>query len=166
MPPYEIERKYLIKRPNLLNLSTLCRVLEISQTYLSTTEGTLRIRKTLERGKITYTETAKRSLSPIRRIEIERELTEAEYERRMATRDPRRITIQKTRYCLPYQGHIFEIDIYPFWGKQAIMEVELKNEKEEIAMPPFIQIIREVTAEMQYSNHSISREIPPEEPDL
>lgn len=163
MPPYEIERKYLIHRPDLLNLAALCRVQEISQTYLAVAEGTLRIRKTIERGKITYTETAKRTLSPIRRIEIERELSEDEYNRRLASRDPRRQTIQKTRYCLPYQSHTFEIDIYPFWSKQAVMEVELKNEKEEVVLPPFIRVIREVTAEIQYSNHSLAREIPPED---
>ena len=166
MPPYEIERKFLIRRPDLLNLAALCRVQEISQTYLAVAEGSLRIRKTIERGKVTYTEAAKRTLTPIRRIEIERELSEEEYNRRMANRDPRRKTIQKTRYCLPYGGHTFEIDVYPFWSHQAIMEVELKSEKEEFTLPPFIRVIREVTAEIQYSNHSLAREIPAEDEDI
>lgn len=163
MPPYEIERKYLILRPDLLNLGTLCRIKEISQTYLTASEGSVRVRRTEERGKITFVETAKRSVSALRRIEIERELTEAEYERRLAARDPRRQTIRKTRYCLPYAGHTFEIDVFPFWSRQAIMEVELKEENEEITFPPFIRIIREVTDDPRYSNHSIAREVPPED---
>lgn len=163
MPPYEIERKFLIRRPDLLNLAALCKVQEISQTYLAVQEGSLRIRKTIERGRVTYTETAKRSLSSIRRIEIERELSEEEYNRRMANRDPRRTTIQKKRYCLPYDEHIFEIDIYPFWSHQAVMEVELKSENEDFNLPPFIRVIREVTSEIQYSNHALAREIPPED---
>ena len=163
MPPYEIERKYLIQRPDLLNLAALCRVQEISQTYLAVTEGVVRIRKTQERGKITYTETAKRTLSPIRRIEIERELSEEEYNRRLSNRDPRRQTIQKTRYCLPYDGHTFEIDIYPFWSHQAVMEVELQDEKEAFKLPPFIRILREVTTDQQYSNYALARDIPPED---
>ena len=93
----------------------------------------------------------------------ERELTEEEYERRLASRDPRRRTIRKTRYCLPYNGHIFEIDIYPFWTKQAVMEIELKSESEAFDLPPQIHILREVTEDLSYSNHSLAREIPPED---
>ncbi len=163
MPPYEIERKYLIHKPDLLNLGTICKIKEISQTYLAAQEGCLRVRKTEERGVVTYVECAKRSLSTMRRIEIERVLTEDEYNRRLATRDPRRQTIRKVRYCLPYNGHTYEIDVYPFWSHQAIMEVELKNEKEAFELPPFIRVIREVTNDPRYSNYAMARDIPPED---
>lgn len=163
MPPYEIERKYLIRRPDLLNLGACCRVLEISQTYLTTTEGSLRVRRTEEKGVVSYVETLKRSINALRRMEIERELTEEEYDRRLAARDPRRQTIRKTRYCLPYNGHTFEIDVYPFWTKQAVMEVELEREDEAFDLPPHIRVIREVTEDPSYSNHSLAREIPPED---
>ena len=72
------------------------------------------MRRTEEKGTVRYIETLKRNVTAMRRMEIERELTEEEYERRLANRDPRRQTIRKTRYCLPYNGHIFEIDVYPF----------------------------------------------------
>lgn len=163
MPPYEIERKFLILRPDLLNLGTLCRIKEISQTYLTASEGSVRVRRTEERGKVTYIETCKRNVTSLRRIEIERELTEEEYNRRLAARDPRRQTIRKTRYCLPYAGHTFEIDIFPFWSRQAVMEVELKTENEEFTIPPFIKVIREVTEDPSYSNHALAREVPPED---
>ena len=163
MPSYEIERKYLIRRPDLLNLGACCRVLDISQTYLTTSEGSLRVRRTEEKGTVRYIETLKRNVTAMRRMEIERELTEEEYERRLASRDPRRRTIRKTRYCLPYNGHIFEIDIYPFWTKQAVMEIELKSESEAFDLPPQIHILREVTEDLSYSNHALAREIPPED---
>lgn len=163
MPPYEIERKFLILRPDLLNLGALCKVKEISQTYLTASEGSIRVRRTEEKGKVTYIESCKRSVTSMRRIEIERELSEEEYNRRLAARDPRRQTIRKTRYCLPYADHVFEIDIFPFWSRQAIMEVELKSENEEFALPPFIKVLREVTEDPAYSNHSMARDIPPEE---
>lgn len=163
MPPYEIERKYLIRRPDLLNLGTCCRVIDISQTYLTTSEGSLRVRRTEEKGVVSYIETLKRSVTAMRRMEIERELTEEEYERRLAARDPRRQMIRKTRYCLPYNGHTFEIDIYPFWTKQAIMEIELTHEDESFDLPPQIRVLREVTNDPAYSNHSLAREIPAED---
>ncbi len=164
MPPYEIERKFLIRKPDLLNLGSLCKVKEISQTYLTAAEGSARVRRTQEGGTVTYTETVKRSLSPMRRMEIERNITEEEYNRRLAARDPRRQTIHKTRYCLQYNDHLFEIDIYPFWSKQAVMEVELKNENEQFDLPPMIKVLREVTEEPEYSNHALAREVPPEDP--
>lgn len=163
MVPYEIERKYLIARPDLLNLANLCKIQKISQTYLSSTEGTVRVRRLEEKGQVSYIETAKRALSSIKRLELERQLTEEEYNRRLATRDPRRQTIHKMRYCLPYADHIFEIDIFPFWNRQAIMEVELQNENEEFTLPPFIRVLREVTDDPDYSNHSMARTIPPED---
>ena len=161
--PYEIERKFLIARPDLLNLANLCKIQKISQTYLAASEGNVRIRRLEEKGEISYIETAKRSINALKRQELEIQLSEEEYNRRMANRDPRRQTIHKTRYCLPYDGHIFEIDIYPFWSRQAIMEVELKTETEEFTLPPFIRVLREVTEDDAYTNHSLAREVPAEE---
>ncbi|MBQ7035773.1 MAG: CYTH domain-containing protein [Clostridia bacterium] len=161
--PYEIERKFLISRPDLLNLANLCKIKKISQTYLVSAEGSLRVRRTEEKGKVTYVETSKRSISAMKRLELEQQLTEEEYNRRLESRDPRRRTIQKTRYCLPYAGHTYEIDIYPFWKKQAVMEVELSEEEEAFTPPPFIRILKEVTGDPRYSNHSLAREIPEEE---
>ena len=161
--PYEIERRFLIARPDLLNLANLCKIQKISQTYLTAREGSVRVRRLEEKGQVSYIETAKRSISAIKRQELELPLTEEEYNRRLAQRDPRRQTIHKTRYCLPYAGHIFEIDIFTFWNRQAIMEVELKSEKEEFTLPPFIRVIREVTEDDAFSNHSLAKEVPPEE---
>ncbi len=164
MPPYEIERRYLIRRPDLLSLSGLCnRVISISQTYLVATEGSVRVRRSEENGKVVFTETAKRSVTSMRRMEIERELTEEEYNRRLNARDPRRQTLHKQRYCLPYNGHIFEIDIFPFWSNQALMEIELNNEAEEFTLPPFIRVLKEVTEDLRYSNYNLAREIPAED---
>lgn len=164
MPPYEIERKFLIRKPDLLNLGSFCKIKEIAQTYLSVPEGTMRVRRTVENGIVSYTETLKRGITSMRKVEIERTITESEYERRLSMRDPRRQTIHKTRYLLPYNGHTFEIDIYPFWSKQAVMEIELSSEDETFTFPPLIKVLREVTDEPRYSNHSLAREIPPEDP--
>jgi CYTH domain-containing protein len=160
---YEIERRFLIARPDLLNLANLCRIQKIDQTYLVSAEGSLRIRRTEEKGQVTFVETAKRTINALKRQELELKLEEEEYNRRMANRDPRRQTIRKTRYCLPYGDHIFEIDIFPFWNRQAIMEVELKSEKEEFTLPPFIRVIKEITGDDTYSNYEMARIVPEEE---
>ena len=91
--PYEIERRFLIARPDLLNLANLCKIQKISQTYLTAREGSVRVRRLEEKGQVSYIETAKRSISAIKRQELELPLTEEEYNRRLAQRDPRRQTI-------------------------------------------------------------------------
>ena len=64
--------------------------------------------------------------------------------------------IRKTRYCLTYENQYFEIDIYPFWDDIAIMEIELSDEKEEIKIPTFICVIKEVTEDDAYKNASLA----------
>ena len=54
-------------------------------------------------------------------------------------------TIHKTRYCLSTDSQYFEIDIFPEWNNQAIMEIELSSEDQEVVLPSFIHVIKEVT---------------------
>ena len=53
--------------------------------------------------------------------------------------------------------------MYGFWEKQAILEVELDNENDEFELPPFIEVIREVTNDKAYRNYALSKKIPKEE---
>ena len=74
--------------------------------------------------------------------------------------DNRLHTIHKTRYCLTENNQYFEIDIYPEWDNQAIMEIELSSEDEEIKVPNFIEIIDEVTDKEEYKNYQMAKEMP------
>ena len=69
-------------------------------------------------------------------------------------------TIHKTRYCLSENNQYFEIDIYPEWDNQAIMEIELSSEEETIKTPEFIKIIKEVTDDESYKNYQMAKEMP------
>ena len=93
-------------------------------------------------------------------IENERELSAVEYEELLKLADTERRTVFKTRYCIPYSGRVVEVDIYPFWSDRAIAEVEMESENEEVCLPDFIKVIRDVTAEKAYKNASIAKRIP------
>jgi CYTH domain-containing protein len=157
--PYEIERKFLIKYPNIDSITnpTLTCV-DIIQTYLEPTkkDEEIRIRQRGSNGNYTYTKTIKRTLSPIKRVETEKRITKDQYLELLMSSDTKKKQIRKTRYCMVYQNHYFEIDIYPFWKDKAIMEVELISENEEILFPPEIEIIKEVTHDEQYKNHNLA----------
>lgn len=157
--PYEIERKFLIEYPNLKNLEKLenCKKVEIIQTYLKNDgQSEVRIRQRGENGVFSYTKTTKKRVSDIKRLETEVKLTKDEYLKLLLDADTTKKQIRKTRYCLVYNNQYFEIDIFPFWKNKAIMEIELKEENQEIDFPRYIKIIKEVTGEQEYSNSSIA----------
>ena len=161
--PFEIERKYLIYFPNIKELENMpnCTKVDITQTYLKSDDGVeRRIRARGIDGDYLYYLTEKRKVSNLKRIEIERKLTQSEYLKLLMESDYRLHSIHKTRYCLSENNQYFEIDIYPEWDNQAIMEIELASEDEEIRIPKFINIIKEVTDDESYKNYQMAIKMP------
>lgn len=160
--PYEIERKFLIEKPNLEYLDNLpmCEKVQIVQTYLkSSDDEEIRIRQRGSDGVFTYSKTRKINVNNLKRIEVEERLTEEEYINELLNADPERGQIIKTRYCLSYNNQYFEIDIYPFFKDKAICEIELDSENQKVDIPPFIEVIDEVTDDLKYRNSEIAKQI-------
>ena len=159
---YEIERKYLIRRPAESWLEENCESSEIVQTYLKSVEPgrSERVRRRAGEGGVVYTHTVKRRITDLRREEQEREIDEAEYRTLLQRADPERRVIEKRRYVLTHGGKEFEIDVYPFWQDKAVMEIELTDETEAVTLPPEIESIRDVTADRRYTNASLAKAIP------
>ena len=163
--PIEIERKYIIKKPRIDRLSTLdgYSKSEILQIYLTSDIGvTHRIRRRKCADRVTYTETVKRRIDRISAYEDEREITEAEFQELKKLQKQGTRAVNKIRYTFGYYGKIFEIDEYPKWRKTCIMEIELASKDERIKLPPYIEIIKEVTGNKSYSNASMSHSFPDE----
>ena len=161
--PFEIERKFLIYYPNIKELENMpnCTKVDITQTYLkSNNDIERRIRARGIDGNYLYYLTEKRKISNLKRIEIEKRLTQNEYLKLLMESDSELHTIHKTRYCLSENNQYFEIDIYPEWNNQAIMEVELSSEDEIIKIPEFIKIVKEVTNDEKYKNYYMAKEMP------
>ena len=161
--PLEIERKFLIEYPDLKDLEGLSNgnFSDISQTYLIGEKGTSeRVRARTRGGVTVYTHNTKIKLSSMKRIEIEDEVSKAEYEELLKRADPKCRTIEKVRYCVEYGGFEFEIDVFPFWQDKAFMEVEMPSEDTQVTLPDFVKIIREVTDDNRYTNHALAIELP------
>lgn len=157
--PYEIERKYLIEYPDIswLENNPSCQRVEIIQTYLASASGDeVRVRQRGVNGNYIYFETIKRKVSEVKRIELERRLSQAEYLMLLMEADTTKRQIRKTRYCLTYENQYFEIDVYPFWTDKAIVELELSDENAAIVFPQQLKIIKEVTDDPSYKNASLA----------
>ncbi len=161
--PLEIERKYLILRPDEAQLRPLCSaVYDMEQTYLKSREGvTARVRRRVgEREEFFHTE--KERCTDRTCVERERIIDRGEYESLLLQKADDALTICKRRYCLPYGGFTFEIDIYPFWQRFAVMEVELESEEQQFTLPAQITVVREVTDDRRMKNAALARHIPDE----
>jgi len=157
--PYEIERKYLIEYPDIdwLESNPTCQKIDIIQTYLNSTSGEeIRVRQRGVDGNYIYFQTIKKKISDLKRVEIEKRLSQAEYLKLLMEADTTKRQIRKTRYCLTYENQYFEIDVYPFWNDKAIAEIELSDENATIIFPEQIKVIKEVTDDDSYKNSSLA----------
>ena len=163
--PIEIERKFVIAMPDV---STLAKIdgyssSDIDQTYLtSAPHVTRRVRARSYSDHTVYTETKKVRIDKMSAFEDEREITESEYAAMLQEIAPGTVTLHKTRHTFPCVGRTVEIDIYPDWQRSCILEVELESEEEELILPDFINVIKEVTGDKGYSNAAMSRKFPEE----
>lgn len=155
----EIERRFLISMPEkelLRELGADCR--EITQTYLLSSDGwsSERIRMSRRGESVIFTHTKKRRISHATALEAEQEITAEQYRALLLRADPTRGTLRKRRHTFTVGGQIFEIDVYPFWKRTAILEAELVRACAPLAIPEQIKVIREVTGDGRYSNHALA----------
>ena len=157
---FEIERKFLIAMPEQSLLAGAERS-DIVQTYLLGAEGTTeRVRARTFGDYTEYTHTTKKRISAMRRVELEDTIGRDAYEALLTRADPDRRPIEKSRFCLPFEGKTFEIDVFPFWEDYALLEVELEEEGQTFSLPPGFRVIREVTEDPRYTNSALSCRVP------
>lgn len=149
----EIERKFLVS--NLEEcLQHHTKSITIVQGYLSFDPArTVRIRKTDTKAFLTIK--GKSNETGDTRFEWEKEIKENEaiqlFDLCLGQ------TIRKTRYVVPYQSHIFEIDV--FSGNHqglVIAEIELSSSSEKVDLPKWIG--QEVTGDNRYYNSVLAKE--------
>lgn len=146
----EIERKFLVEDDSYKQMASSSS--RIVQGYICRTSGrTVRVRIRGEKGYLTI-----KGPSPdggISRYEWEHEIPVDEARELMQLCESG--VIDKVRYLVPFEGHIFEVD--EFFGDNeglVMAEVELETVDEAFARPPFLG--REVTGDRRYYNASLT----------
>ena len=140
------------------------RIKKIEQTYLEYESGkNARVRRINEDGRVSFVKTVKQRISTLSAFEEEYEIDADTYKNELEYADKTKSTVIKTRYCIPFENHVIEIDVYPFWSDRAILEVELASEDESFSLPDFIRVIKEVSEDGRYKNNNLAKEIPYDE---
>lgn len=165
MTSVEIEKKYIIKMPELEALKERegYSESEIVQIYLPSPDGvTRRIRKRTAGGNSVYTKTEKKRIDAMSAFESESEIDAAQFDRlALVPRDGTR-PILKKRITFLFGGRLFELDVYPEWERSCILEVELPTRDVTVEFPPFLELVLDVTGDKKYSNAAMSRAFPKE----
>ena len=162
----EIERKYLIRMPDVAALAAMpgCVIWDVEQTYLDRgADGcSRRIRKIEVGGAVKHVFTRKRRVDEMSCEETEGEISPEEYADLAKQADPARRPVAKRRYRIPYEGQLLEVDVYRFWSDRATLEIELKDESQQVKLPEWLDVIREVTGEDAYKNLNLALHVPME----
>lgn len=92
------------------------------------------------------------------RIAKKRQVTAREYIELLDTKDNGKKIIKKLRQCFIYEQQYFIVDTFinlkgfPF----SIMRIETTREAQQIQIPPFVRVLREVTEEVVYETRMIA----------
>lgn len=142
----EIERKFLVRRDGSYKTMASSHS-HIRQGYMACKGATVRIR--LRDDKAFLTIKGPSSNGGMSRFEFEREILveEADEMFKLCVGG----VIDKTRWIVPYEGHIFEVDEFHGINDGLLFaEVELKTEDEHFEKPPFLG--PEVTGNRHFYN--------------
>lgn len=147
----EIERKFLVKRDGAFKAEA-SSASEIAQGYMDVNGATVRIRLRDDRAYLTIK-------SPSR----DGGLSRYEFEREIPVEDAREMLklcrgglIEKTRYLVPYEGHVFEVDEFKGQNEGLLFaEVELQSADEDFKKPEWLG--KEVTGDKHFYNKNLLR---------
>lgn len=144
----EIERKFLVVG-DFKDEARDCE--RVVQGFLSSVpERTVRVRKGNGRGYLTIK--GKGDASGTSRFEWERQISADEADSLLALCEPG--IIDKTRYYVPVDGRVFEVD--EFFGDNAglvIAEIELEHPDDPVPAPDWLGA--EVTGDARYYNAAL-----------
>lgn len=145
----EIERKFLVRKGHEYKKVASSHS-HIQQGYIQCKGATVRIRLRDDKAFLTIKGPSRDG--GLSRYEFEREIPVDDAQQMMTFCSGG--TIDKTRWIVPYEGHVFEVDEFHGDNEGLVFaEVELKDADEEFARPSFIG--PEVTGNRHFYNSQI-----------
>lgn len=156
----EIERKFRLRcAPSAAVLEANgAEAYRFEQLYLVAPPAGRRVRR-IERpdGTVEHRFTHKSRARGLVREELERRITQAEYDDLRTEADPERRPIRKTRYVVAHGTQHLEIDVFDEPRGLVLVEVELESEREAVTLPAWLGEHRDVSTNPAYQNANLAR---------
>lgn len=153
--PFEIERKYLIKKGEGLPPADIVKILRIKQAYLkgSSKDCTTRIRLQDEEAFITI----KGETVGIQRSEYEYNVPYSDGLELFKNKSMTQHQIEKYRVIVEHEGFTWEVDIFKGDLEGLVVaEVELEDANEDPILPDWVG--EEVSDDHRYLNAVLAKE--------
>lgn len=146
---FEIEHKYLVINNDFREMAT--GKIEIKQGYLNRNpDRTVRVRTMGSKGFLTV----KSRNHGAKRLEFEYEIPYEDAKEILKLAEPG--IVEKTRFFIPYDGLIWEVDEFHGSQKGVILaEVEIPDITHNYERPPFIG--QDITGNPDYYNSNLSK---------
>ncbi|WP_028746773.1 CYTH domain-containing protein [Rhizobium mesoamericanum] len=147
----EIERKFLVRNDGWRSAAETKSVLK--QGYIASMDDrSVRVRVL---DNTTARLTIKIGRSTMTREEFEYDIPVADAQQLLD--DAIGIVIEKTRYRVPHEGYMWEVDVFAGQHRGLVIaEVEMRSESDKPALPAWLG--REVTGDFRYSNQALATE--------
>jgi len=126
-----------------------------------------RLRKRGQHGSYTYTHTIRRHLEKSETVkdqpELKQTITRRDYIILLAQKDQHRSSIYKKRRCFIWNSHYYQLDVYlePCQSRcrgLILLETYTADKSAEFVakLPSFLNVLREVTGDPQYSMYNLA----------
>lgn len=130
----------------------------IVQHYLlSNDDYERRIRRREKDGDVLYSYSQAHYLSTNERIKTDQVLTERQYRDYFPEIDPKLNILDKERHSFIYNDVFYKLDIFDFDRSKGILSIDSPADENEVKMPEYIHVIKDVTGDVNYKNYYLAK---------
>lgn len=129
----------------------------------------LRLRMRGQGNTYSYQYTVRQVRANNQTVELRRQISHRDYLSLLAQRDHSHYTVHKQRRCFLWQNFYFQLDKYlkpcsPKCDDLILLETYTTLPSSQVKLPPFLEIIRDVTDDPEFSMFNLSRHTAVPEP--
>jgi predicted ATPase/CYTH domain-containing protein len=160
--PIEIFKKYLVEINDEIiekvKSETNVSYVHILQHYLKSPEGIeKRIRRREKDGNTIFYYSEATQLTPNTRIKRDRIISEKQYTDYSVEINHQLNIVDKERYGFIEKSRFFKLDIFAFDKTKALLSVQIPSENEEVIIPEYFNVIKDVTDDINYKNYYLAK---------
>lgn len=156
--------KFLVARMQPDDLFPIYQDFQVVHEYLVSAKPDLQLRLRM-RGQgntYSYQYTVRRLRAYNQIVELRRQISHRDYLNLLAQRDDSHYTVYKKRRCFLFGNFYFQLDSYlppcsPSCKGLILLETYTTKKSSEVELPPFLEIIKDVTNDSDYSMYNLSR---------
>ncbi|OAF71435.1 hypothetical protein A3Q56_00781 [Intoshia linei] len=157
------KRKFLIESlPNIADFPETTQIFNVIHHYLLSNDSNVqsRIRKRGINDSWSYLYTARIKGSHDQNPELKRQISYREYKALNLQADPNRYPIFKRRHCFMWNKTYYQLDVYKEPCHKRCMNLifleTFTSKTDELQLPDFIKINKEITGVNEYSMYNLS----------